>query len=195
MTLYILAGGCDGLYPEYIEQLGRVVRTQVIRPKILFCEFASEDVRAEARFLKHKKMFEEGFGSFETITMATKDRFIEEVRGADIIYFHGGRTSTLLDAMQMYSGIKKEFSGKIIIGTSAGANYLSSRGFSPSTGKVSEGSGIVDVAIVAHYGSSGFEGMSFDTGYWKSAVEAVRAASGKDKVALIPEGTFAVFEE
>ncbi len=192
MTMYILAGGGDSSYPEYMTQLSRVVHAEVARPKILSCGFSSEDSQAEEKFLKRKELFEEKFGGIAEFVMAKKDGFIEQVRAADVVYFHGGSTRSLVDAMQAYPAIEREFIGKIVIGSSAGANYLSSCGFSPSISAVGQSGGIVDIAVVVHYGSSGFNGMAFNIDYWQHAAEAVRNASGKREVLLLPEGTFIV---
>lgn len=192
MTMYILAGGSDGDHPEYMAQLSRVVHSKVSSPKILSCGFSGSDTKAEKRFPLRRKMFEDRFGSYESFTMATKENFIEQVRAADVVYFHGGSTNSLVDAMKAYPGVKKEFEGKIIIGSSAGANYLSSCGFSPSIDDIGQSGGIVDAAVVVHYGSPGFNGMTFEPGYWQRAAELVREASGKKEVILLPEGTFTV---
>jgi len=194
MTTYILAGGCDGDYPEFMTQLGRVIHSKAATPKILSCEFAVEDAQIKAKFLKHKVMFEERFGEFASFEMASKDAFVEQARSADVIYFHGGSTDLLMEAMKAYPGIKAEFEGKIIVGASAGANYLSSYGFSPSIDKARKGGGFVDAAVVVHYGSLGFENMTFNSRYWQQAVEAVREESGGKEVILLAEGTFAVIE-
>ena len=195
MTTYILAGGCDGDYPEYMVQLARIVRMKVAAPKILSCGFSGEDGQAEASFPKRKRMLEDGFGESVEITMATKDNFIEQVRAADVVYLHGGSTRTLMGAMREYPDIQGEFVGKIIVGSSAGANYLSGYGFSPSVDAAGEGSGIVNVAVVVHYGSTGFSGKTFMPKYWQEAAEAVRKASDERELILLPEGTFVVIEQ
>lgn len=195
MTTYILAGGADSSYPEYMIQLSRVVHSMIANPKILSCGFSSDDAQAKEKFPKRKKMFEERFGGFAEFVMAEKDRFVEQVKTADMVYFHGGSTNSLVDAMRVYPGIEELYRGKIIVGSSAGANYLSSCGFSPSIGDVGQSGGIVDAAVVVHYGSNGFNGMTFDLGYWERAAEAVRKASGKKEIILLPEGTFAVIEQ
>lgn len=194
-TTYILAGGADSSYPEYMVQLSRVVHSMVARPKILSCGFASDDTRAKEKFPKYKEAFEQKFGNFAEFVMAEKDAFAEQVKAADVVYFHGGSTNSLVDAMRAYPGIEKEYAGKIIIGSSAGANYLSSCGFSPSINDIGQSGGIVDVAVVVHYGSPGFNGMSFEPGYWGRAADAVRQASGGKEVLLLPEGTFAVIRK
>lgn len=195
MTTYILAGGCDGDYPEYMAQLSRVVHGIVSKPRILSCGFSGSDAQSQNRFSKRKKMFEDRFGVFESFTMATKEDFIEEVRQSDVIYFHGGSTNSLSEAMRSYPDIKKEFTGKIIIGSSAGANYLSSYCFSPVANDIGQSGGILDVAIVVHYGSPGFNEMTFEPGYWERAVRLVGEVSGKAEVLLLPEGTFTVIKK
>lgn len=192
MTMFILAGGADSAYPEYFAQLSRVVHSEFLRPKILSCGFSSDEAAATKKFPKRKKMFEELFGDFAEFVMAKKDDFVEQVRAADVVYFHGGSTNSLVDAMRAYPGIEEEFKGKIIIGSSAGANYLSSCGFSPTINDIGQSGGILDVAVVIHYGSPGFNDMTFEPGYWKRAAELVRRVSGKDETLLLPEGTFAV---
>lgn len=195
MTTYILAGGCDGDYPEYMAQLSRVVHGMVSKPKILSCGFSGSDAQSQNRFPKRKKMFEDRFGSFESFTMATREGFIEEIRKSDVIYFHGGSTKPLFEAMKYYPDIEKEFAGKIVVGSSAGANYLSSYCFSPVANDIGQSGGIVDVAVVVHYGSSGFNEMTFEPGYWEQAAQLVREASEKEEVLLLPEGTFAVIKK
>lgn len=195
MTMYILAGGGDYDYPEYMLQLSRVVHSKITKPKILSCGFSSDNAKARQRFPKHVQLFKEKFGDLAEFIMATKDDFVEQVRVADVVYFHGGSTNVLVDAMKAYPGVKQEFEGKIIIGSSAGANYLSSCGFSPSINDIGQHGGIVDVAVVVHYGSPGFNDMTFESGYWERAARAVRKASGKNEVILLPEGTFVVIEQ
>lgn len=195
MTTYILAGGCDGDYPEYIVQLARVVRMRVASPRILSCGFSIKDAEAKVKFLRRKRMLEAGFGDDVTVIMAEKDVFMQQLVAADVVYFHGGNTNMLAEAMQAYPDIEKGFVDKVIIGSSAGANYLSSYGFSPSAGKAKQGSGIVNVATVVHYGSAGFSGKTFTADYWHAAAQTVRTLSGRQDILLLPEGTFAVIEQ
>ena len=194
MTTYILAGGGDRVYSEYLNQLVRVIEAKVTRPKILSCWFSNSDETANAQFTEYRDYFLASFEDGTTFIRAERGRFIEQVRDVDVIYLHGGHTDLLLAAMQEYEGMEGAFTGKIIVGSSAGANYLSRVGFSPSKEGVVEGSGILDVATVVHYGSRGFGGKAFEPAFWDEATRKVREASGKDEVILLPEGTFTVIE-
>ncbi len=194
MTMYILAGGCDRKYPEYATQLGRVVHAKIARPRILSCGFAQDDERAERKFPQYRDFFTKYFGEYESFVKAEKSQFIEQIREADVVYFHGGRTSLLLDEMQKYPDIQQEFAGKIIIGSSAGANYLSSYCWASMKGEMGLAGGVLNVATVVHYGSTGFEEFTFDQAYWDKAVAKVREVSGRDEIILLPEGIFTVIE-
>jgi len=192
MTTYILAGGGDRRYPEYIVQLARVIQAEVAQPKILSCWFSNPDDVAEESFPKYKEYFLSHFASGTTFLRADRDNFREQVREADVIYFHGGHTSLLLPAMEKFGDLHEDFVGKIVVGSSAGANYLSSVGYSPRARSGETGSGLTDLVTVVHYGSKGFGELTFTPAFWQEAVKSVCQESGKDNVVVLPEGTFVV---
>lgn len=182
MTKYILAGGCDRLYPEYFRQLARVIQAEVAQPVILSCWFSMTDEESEARYPEYSEKMKKYFGDSTVITKADRTTFMEQVAGADVVYFHGGHTDILLTAMAGYENISNAFSGKIIVGSSAGANFLSRVGFSPGKAKAVTGAGIVDVVSIVHYISSGFNEQTFSPGFWDEAVRDVKELSGSDQV-------------
>lgn len=124
MTLYILAGGCDRAYPEFWDRLSEVVLREVPSPKILSCMFASDEAAVEARFEGYKTTFARYFAESD-VTLARHDVFYEQIKSSDVIYLHGGRTSRLLEAIPEYNRFRRAVEGKIVIGSSAGANFLS----------------------------------------------------------------------
>lgn len=194
MTTYILAGGEDVHHPEYAKSIARLITMKVAQPKILSCLFSQPDEKVADRFAMMRDFFLPFFPDGSSFVLAEPGSFIEQLRQSDVLYLHGGQTSLLLPAMQQYPNIKREFADKIVIGSSAGANYLSSCGLSPRAGKVGLNGGILDVAAIVHYGSSGFAGMTFTPEFWDKAVETVRAAWGRDEVILLPEGMFTIIE-
>ncbi len=194
MTTYILAGGCDRKYPEYVAQLGRVVHYKVARPRILSCGFAEDDERAEEKFPEYRDLFAKSFGEHESFIKAEKAQLVEQIREADVVYLPGGETDALLQAMRQYPGIEREFEGKIVVGSSAGAHYLASYGYIPDERRLDVCGGLLDVAVVVHYGSPGYSGTTIDPTVWDEAVRKVREASGRDEITLLPEGTFTVIE-
>ena len=195
MTTYILAGGCDRKHPTYVWDIARIIAMKTVTPKILSVCFSMSKEDGDRKFSEYHEYFLTHFPKGTEFVRAHHDNFIQQVRDADVVYFHGGHTSLLVSTMQQYPDIKSEFKGKIVIGSSAGANYLARYGFSPSTARVGLTGGILNVAVVVHYGSSGFGGMTFKPEFWDRAVKSVREASGEDEVILLPEGMFTVIEQ
>ncbi len=194
MTRYILAGGCDRKYPEYLTQLARVIQIDFEHPRILSCWFSNPDNEVETKFSNYKEHFLKFFGESTIVTKATKDEFVEQVVNADVIYLHGGSTTLLLAAMEEYGSMHEIFQGKIVVGSSAGANYISKVGFSPSIVTTGKGAGLASVSTIVHFGSRGFNDMTFDSQFWQDAIKNVRELSGSDDVILLPEGTFTVVD-
>lgn len=188
MTKYILAGGCDRLYPEYFTQLVRVIQTEVAHPKLLSCWFSNHADEADERFPAYREQMLKFFAEGTEIVKAEKATFIEQVADADVVYLHGGHTDVLFEAMAAYDDLESVFEGKIIVGSSAGANYLARVGFSP--GKNTP----LDIAVVVHYGSMGFNGRTYEPEFWDEAVKRTREHSGSDQVLLLPEGSFSVID-
>lgn len=194
MTRYILAGGCDRLHSEYLTQLARVIHTETDKPSILSCWFSNNDEKAIESFPEYRDHFLEYFNKGSMFTKADKENFMEQVEASDVIYFHGGHTELLMAAMSRYKDLAVAFEGKIVVGSSAGANFISKFGFSPSKSEATIGQGLVDVSVLVHYGSSGYNGKSFMSGFWKDAINTVRQAAGCNEVILLPEGTFTVID-
>ena len=195
MTTYILAGGCDRRYPQYMSALARVIQTEVNAPRILSCWFSNPDDEAPDKFASYSSYFLQNFAQGTTVKMAEADSFLEQVAEADMVYFHGGHSKLLLDKMQHYGDMKAAFEGKIIVGSSAGAVYLSSMSYSPTARAVVQGSGATSLNTVVHYGSEGFGDKTFESSFWHEATEAVRAASDSGEVVVLPEGTFIVVKQ
>lgn len=194
MTKYILAGGCDRLYPEYFTQLARVIQAEVARPKLLSCWFSNHADEAEERFPAYREQMLTFFADGTEIVKAEKATFIDQIADADVVYLHGGHTDVLFEAMAEYGDLKSAFEGKIIVGSSAGANYLTRVGFSPGKNMPVDGSGILDIAVIVHYGSMGFNGRTYEPEFWVDAAKRVREYSGSDQILLLPEGSFSVID-
>lgn len=192
--MLILAGGCDREYPSYWNNLSRVVLSEIDQPTILSCMF-SQDL--EGRSLRHEafdRLFREYFGNQVSIAHATEENFYQQVADADVIYLHGGRTDKLLQAIPDIGKFKHAIKGKIVIGSSAGANFLSSVCFSPSRGEVMRGSGLVPFGVVVHYGIDSFENSTYTYEFWRSAANSVRDALKGGLPILLPEGQFVVID-
>jgi peptidase E len=85
------------------------------------------------------------------IEVADEGDFIQQLKSANVVYFHGGASIKLLEALKRYRGLKESLEGKIIAGESAGANVWSKFFYSPKADTVSEGLGILPIKIIPHY--------------------------------------------
>ncbi len=86
-----------------------------------------------------------------SIEVANEQDFIQQLQTADVVYFHGGTSIKLFDALQHYSGLKDALTDKTVAGESAGANVTCSFFYSPRSDVVSPGLGMLPVKIIPHY--------------------------------------------
>ncbi len=194
MTKYILAGGCDRKHPEYVQSLARLILSEKPSPKILSCLFAVEGQEREEKFEEYRSYFLPDFGPKADMIMANQDTFIEQLDDSDVIYLHGGSTDLLAKTMSKYPEFSSHLANKIVVGSSAGANYIARAGYSPSLKQTNTLSGLVDIACIVHYGSSGFSGMEFTDEFWQAALAEMKELAIGRPIVLLPEGTFTVFE-
>ena len=126
-TTFILHGGFAlNTIPENDAFYVEVLKHTDISVKILLVYFAKE----EDRILKNKAeditQFEKNKGGKElSFEVASEKDFPEQVRWADVVYLHGGRTTKILPVLAKFPSLKEIFEGKIVVGDSAGANVLS----------------------------------------------------------------------
>jgi len=150
MTTYILCGGTDRKYDYFGVNLAKVINNLVARPRILCCFFARPDSEWEEAFSSWIGFFEKYFPD-ASVELARRENFLGQVNNSDVIYFYGGRTHTLSGIIVGYDNLAEAWRGKIIIGSSAGANFLSQH-FLHHKG-IGGGLGILPFNIVVHYGS------------------------------------------
>lgn len=197
MTTYILAGGNDQESIDFGPKVAKECRELIAKRNIyvLANYFATEPERRISKHQAFEPWYKENFvGS--VIEVAKEDVFLEQVKRADVIFFHGGLTSRLVENMKQYSDIERYFIGKIVIGSSAGAGWLSSLCWSMNAREIVKGSGIVNVACIAHYGSLGNDRVQYKPEDWERVVGMVGQQAQQEglELVLIPEGEFVVFQ-
>lgn len=196
MTKYILAGGMDRQTEDFGRKLAKEVYKTVNRPaRILSCFFADPENEWRHKASYWEEWFKDYFGSDMQYNLATLEAVIPQIKLADVIYLHGGDSNELIvERMKAFPDIARTFEGKVVIGSSAGANYLSRKFWTRSKRQVMDGSGIVPYGVMVHYGSvdGGFGAGTVD---WPNAEQAVREAIGSDtKLLKIHESEFVVVE-
>ncbi len=151
-TKFILHGGfAKGAEQENDAFSSEILKSAPAKANVLLVYFAEDPARVGEKREEDIEQFEKNKGNkillFET---ADKESFPEQVKGADVIYLHGGHSGKLLGALKKYPNLKELFEGKIVAGDSAGANVLTSAFYSQKIG-VSEGLGLVPIKIISHY--------------------------------------------
>lgn len=196
MTKFILAGGSDSQYPNYWQELDRVLASETSNKAVLSCMFSRDiEDRTEAHH-RFDHLFKEHLSSVETIVHATEEKFYDQIDQTDIVYLHGGSTEKLLAAIPDTSKFLEAVKGKIVIGSSAGANFLSKACYSPSKQALMNGSGILPVGVVVHYGVDSFKEQSFTIQFWQAVADEVRGQlSIEDILLLLHEGQFVLIQQ
>jgi hypothetical protein len=190
MTTYILAGGNDRSTPGYGERLAAEITKLKPNPHILSCFYAWPEAVWEDKAKTWHEWFEQNFGPRIGYDYASKDRFLSQIDTADVVYLHGGNTAMMLDALPDASQLKAHFEGKIVVGSSAGANVLSTNFWSSTKARPLRGLGLVKLNIMVHYGKLTHEKLARTSEDWRrEEAEFAKFINGLNIVRL-PEGQF-----
>lgn len=191
MTTIILVGGSETKAPTHFgERLAREVGFRFEKaPRILSCQFAKSDPAAQIDSAREWADFFANYIPQSHVEFAIPEEFYHQAEAADIIYLHGGETNNLFTALPDFARSRQVFHGKVVIGASAGANYLAAAGYSPKAQTFYEGCGIAPVSVLVHYGSTRF----LSARQWHDIAGRMRTSYGRDVVCL-SEGEFVVIE-
>jgi hypothetical protein len=197
MTKYILAGGNERRSEAYGERLAREVCKGRMGPlKILSSFFADPTPwQWEVRYRDWGPWFKQYFGSDVSYDYAQPETFSAQVRASDVVYLHGGDNETIFSSLRAYADFEEMVQDKIVIGSSAGANYLSELYWTRSKRQVAHGSGILPLGVMVHYGSlnGGFPGdLPVD---WSEADTRMETALKAEPLYRIKEGGFIVITQ
>ena len=151
-SIFILCGGYEWKYEISMEKLSGFILKKFSKPKILDVWFAMDG----KQYKKYDDIFAKIYNSNKILferKIATQENFIKECEWADVINIHGEYTELLFPIMQKYD-LSVLYENKIVIGSSAGAMFLSS--YSPKwNGKgLIEGSKILPLNVIVHYGDN-----------------------------------------
>lgn len=188
--VFILAGGNDRTTEGYGERLANELARRVSHPSLLSCFFAAPESDWPTKSKDWKEWFSMHIAQPFTYDYAKRATFLGQMDTADVIYFHGGDTALLLKTLPDTATLKAHFPGKVVIGSSAGANMLSKLYWSSGRGVLGEGRGILDANTMVHYGSKD-KRIGAD---WKQEEAAFQKIIGTDRILQLPEGQFVVME-
>ena len=189
MTTVILVGGEEFDTNDCIDRLANEIALRDNNPTILSCHFAEGDFDGELDPDAHWVQIFLQYIPRCTIVKAIKEKFYDQVACADVVYLHGGSTEILTEVLSDFSRVRQILRDKIIIGSSAGANYLANMGYSPNARKIVRGSQIVDVSTIVHWGAANFA----NSDGWKKILADMQERAQSD-ITCLAEGEFVVIE-
>jgi peptidase E len=154
MTKYILASGYRGM----TENTARSFRKEIFGGiekktiKILDCFFAQDKSSWSERFERDKVFFvNQGYDlSFE---LAEIESFVEQIKQSDVVIFQGGHARVMEDVLSKISGWKESLAGKVVIGSSAGADNLVRHYGVGKTMRIGDGYGLIPIKFIPHFQS------------------------------------------
>lgn len=153
-TTFILHGGFAKEKSDEDNSLfySEILKNSSSNPKILLVPFAKDEDRIIPATQKVSREFQNvANGKVLTVDIATKNTFIDQLKNSEIIYFHGGTSTNLLNALTPFGDISEYLQEKIVAGESAGANILCTYFYSPHADKVLEGLKILPIRLIPHY--------------------------------------------
>jgi peptidase E len=121
--------------------------------------------------------------------------FLGQVKAFDVLYLHGGHNDLLFDTLSKFGKLDGIFKGKIVVGSSAGANLVAKNFWASSAQKPRKGKAVLDVNIMAHYGATNHAGIQRTSQNWINEEKLFRDFLGNDeKIWHIPEAELVIFE-
>ena len=82
--------------------------------KILLVCFAKDDEHIPIATERVKTEFNKSKWQKEiTFEVANEQSFVEQIKSADVVYFHGGTTLKLLEALKKFPNLKNLLDGKL----------------------------------------------------------------------------------
>lgn len=194
-TIFILAGGNDRKSIDYGHSLSEEIAKHVSNPRILSCFFSWPEETWEQKAKDWNGWFLNHFTQPFTYDYARIDTFLDQIDSADVIYFHGGDTTLLLETLPGTEELKKHLDSKVVIGSSAGANMLSTYFWSSKRAIFGEGLDILDINVMVHYGTLDHEGFKRTPEDWQREEAEFQERIGDQKITHLPEGEFVVIEK
>ncbi len=195
MKRLILIGGHPGK-ADHDNALTYALRTHpAIEIKVAFCNFARTDTRWDDTDKDSTEMFNR-FGGDKKLIYKTisQENFREVSTWADVIYMPGGDPAALKSELDKFPGLAELWDGKIIAGSSAGADVMCASFVFLQDKSIGNGYGWVQATCIPHWGH--YE-ESESVKYSDEDFESVRKKAQKNRpdlpVLCIPEGQFVEF--
>ena len=194
MTKYILIGGYIHEAPDggasFCEELVKIVGDRPIR--ILDCLFARPQDVWNERFSDDKNFFLK-HSSYFKLELASPERFLEQMKDSDILFFEGGIPRLLISTLDGVGDWYQYLDGKILVGSSGGAGAICKYYGVGKTMNIGEGLGLLPIKIIPHWKSESDYGRDKNID-WDSLLEKLKRYKEELKIVTIKEGEYTIIE-
>jgi peptidase E len=193
MTKYILIGGHiykakDG-GEAFCQELVKAINNRPV--KILDCLFARPEDSWKDRFEDDRKFFSKKLDDFK-IELASPDKFIEQIKNSDVVFFQGGNPQQLIKILESVGDWDKELNGKTVVGSSGGADIISKYYGIGKTLNIGTGLGLLPIKFIPHWKSDYGVGLIVN---WELLLEKVRSYKENLETIVLKEGEFVTIDE
>lgn len=192
MTKYILVGGFVHKAPDegkaFCEELVKGIDKKPV--KILDCMFARKKEEWQEGMDSDNVFFLKFIKDFE-LELADPDKFTEQVKNSDVVYLKGGYTSLLVEALSKNESWINELGGKVLVGTSAGADAIAKYYTVLKTHRTGDGLGLLPIKFIPHWNSdySDEEVKDID---WSLELKKLKGYKEELPIYTLGEGEFIV---
>jgi cyanophycinase-like exopeptidase len=190
MITYVLCGGNERACANFGERFTDFIYKNIKKPRILDVFFSRPHETWQEYFDDWTSFYKKYFKEF-TRENANLENFNEQISQNDVIFFLGGSTEEIMKNLTEFrENLPKLFCDKIIVGSSAGANFLASGFLEHSNQDFRKGFGILPINIVVHYQSGNLRDARD-----KAGVKTLIDKSPNLPTVLLREGEFVIFTE
>lgn len=154
--------------------------------KILDCLFARPQQEWDTKFQDDKSFFQKHLQNYE-IKLAVPERFLEQIKESDVVFFQGGVPHQLMSIIETAGDWIKELDGKVLVGSSGGADAICKYYGVGKTSNIGEGLGLLPIKFIPHWKSDYVPGVIID---WDRLYENLKSYKEDLEVVTVREGEF-----
>lgn len=155
MTKFILHGGCTRVESESNRNFFKEITRDLNDGATIVCSFhaaPSESWSEKFDYIKNRFVLSAPEKTFNFILADERvEGFVKQIQQANVVYFHGGDTLQLKNALCSIENLGALLTNKVVAGSSAGANMLARYSFSTNRKIIVEGFGILPIKTFCHY--------------------------------------------
>lgn len=197
MTKYVLNSGGIKNYPDRKKKFHReVVKGLSKTPKFLMCNFPQGREYWEAKFPAYCDAIRVDMpeGVTPSFELAMPDKFVQQCKDADVIYFHGGDEHLLHYWMEQFD-VPTIFKDKVVATNSASSDMLAVSFWTCDWREVHDGFGVLPIKFIPHFKSNFGEDDPRGPIDWDKAYKDTKAYGDESlPILALEEGEYKVFE-